>query len=266
MAKNLMITEDLKAARENTQFNSAHYWLPLIVKAGLPIPYTIGVGYDHGAFGMAIEGRPNKGSKRTVSLVGEACSKIGYPCFIRTDLGSAKHTGPKAYLVREEKEIRSVLSWLIQDQEIKFWLTGLPSIILVRQFLDLDSSFCAFGGLPISREWRFFANPRGLICGHPYWPEGALTFMDKKPRGWKKILKAHHKPPTCWKELVGMAIKAATACKRDAWSIDFAMDKQGKWWLIDMALMEDSWHWPGCPTSKDVDSDKPESAPPKRSD
>jgi len=43
-----------------------------------------------------------------------------------------------------------------------------------------------------------------------------------------------------------MAIEAAKVCD-GRWSVDFARDRSGKWWLIDMALMAASWHWPGCP-------------------
>jgi hypothetical protein len=46
-------------------------------------------------------------------------------------------------------------------------------------------------------------------------------------------------------ELKEMAIKAATVCGGDC-SVDFAMDNSGKWWLIDMAQAECSWHWPSC--------------------
>jgi hypothetical protein len=27
-----------------------------------------------------------------------------------------------------------------------------------------------------------------------------------------------------------------------SWSVDFAKDRDGKWWLIDIALAEQSWH------------------------
>ena len=35
------------------------------------------------------------------------------------------------------------------------------------------------------------------------------------------------------------------AVLNDSWSIDFAKDSEGRWWLIDMALAEQSWH-PEC--------------------
>ena len=183
--------------------------------------------------------------------IAKACDKIGWPCFLRTDLGSAKHSGPSCYLLTDKETIKKKLFTLAEDQEMKFWMQGPPpAVFMVRQFLDLDYSFVAFDGLPISREWRIFANPDGLICAHPYWPEHAIkgNFHGKTPKGWTKQLKGHHREPGCMPELISMAIRAAKVCDGE-WSVDFAMDKAGKWWLIDMAVKDDSWHWPGCPNS-----------------
>lgn len=37
----------------------------------------------------------------------------------------------------------------------------------------------------------------------------------------------------------------AVASQDRAWSVDFARDETGDWWLIDMAVAADSWH-PDC--------------------
>jgi len=69
----------------------------------------------------------------------------------------------------------------IEDNEMKFWMSEEypPAAFMVREFLDLDASFKAFGGLPIAREWRIFASPEKVICYHPYWPaEDALAEMN----------------------------------------------------------------------------------------
>jgi len=39
-----------------------------------------------------------------------------------------------------------------------------------------------------------------------------------------------------------MALRAVRAVGKGSWSVDFALDANGKWWLIDMALAADSWH------------------------
>jgi len=227
--------------------NSALIWLPKIEALGLPTPKTIIIPYDHNIFIAMLEGegRP-KTFEPTIEAVKNACGKIGYPCFIRTDLASAKHDGPASYLAINDTIIKQILARTVEDNEMKFWLSGEPPVaFLVRKFLFLDAPFKAFNGLPIAREWRLFANPEKLICFHPYWPKEAIKFYGKEPKYWEKQLADHHYKPSKFKNLETMAIQAAKACGGE-WSVDFAMDILGKWWLIDMAVKQDSWHWKDC--------------------
>jgi hypothetical protein len=227
--------------------NSALIWLPKIDGLGFPSPKTIIVPYDHRFFAAGMEDGDDL--REPMKALGfeiiSACEKVGWPSFIRTDLGSAKHSGPSAYLADNPLSVKQVLYSTIEDQEMKFWTEREgPKVFLVRQFLDLDASFAAFDGLPISREWRFFADGEKVQCYHPYWPESALEGRVDDPL-WREKLSNHHSIPDCFDNLCDMAIGAAGSCGGD-WSVDFAMDKAGKWWLIDMAVKKDSWHWPGC--------------------
>ena len=229
--------------------NSALIWLPKIEALGLPTPKTIIVSYDHRFFAGGMEdGKDLSEPMKTLAgLIQEACERIGYPVFIRTDLGSAKHSGPSSYQINKFDEIKGVLYRLIEDQEIKYWFEERPAAFLVREFLTLDASFTAFHGLPIAREWRFFADGEKVKCFHPYWPADVLKdHLGRKE--WKKAkgtLADHHTIPGCIVALSEMAVMAA-GCVGGDWSVDFAMDKNGKWWLIDCATARDSWHWPGC--------------------
>lgn len=173
-----------------------------------------------------------------------AFREIGYPAFIRTDLSSAKHSGPGVYRVDREEEIRKRVCDTIEDNEMK----GLfPSAILVRQFLELDAKFTAFDGFPVAREWRLFADASGVKCLHPYWPADALV-EHGPPDGWEEVLKDHHTVPSAMDELCAIAVRVVTELGGE-WSIDFSCDKSGKWWLTDMALASQSYHWPGCKNS-----------------
>jgi hypothetical protein len=229
--------------------NSALLWFPAIEAAGLPVPRTILIEYDHAEFmGIIEDGRVVSVSVQAkVREVTEACCKIGYPCFLRTDLTSAKHQGPDYYMVNDESEVMIKLFRTIEDSEIKLWPHAKSSALMVREFLDLNASFTAFHRLPIAREFRMFADSEKLLCHHPYWPEDSIQFYDGiEPAGWKEALRHHHNEPGCLQGISLMAIKAARACGSNAWSVDFAEDAHGKWWLIDMARAEDSYHWPGC--------------------
>lgn len=234
--------------------NSSLIWLPAIESAGIPTQKTISIPYSHGKCAPIFDGVESGEFTRLIIAVREAVEKIGLPAFVRTDLGSAKHSGPAAYRLGEAGKEAGPLFRLLEDQEMKFWLEPEgPKAILVREFLSLESKFTAFSGLPVNREFRFFSDGLNVLCAHPYWPAEAIEdHVDaRKFPDWRKDLEKLHVPPSPQEMylLVGMALSVVREIGHDRWSVDFAQDTSGKWWLIDMAVMEDSYHWPGCPES-----------------
>jgi hypothetical protein len=228
--------------------NSALMWFPAIKAAGLPVPRTVFVPYDHRACLPIFDGEPSGEFTRLVEAIGKAIIEVGSPVFVRTDLSSAKHSGPQAYRIADSEPIGQAVASTIEDNEMKFWMERSgPKAFMVRQFLDLDAPFTAFSGLPISREWRLFADGEHVICLHPYWPAQALANYVRGVPDWREKLAELHRVPLNIIELGGMAVRAAKVCGGGAWSVDFAQDRAGKWWLIDMAVAKASWHWPGCP-------------------
>lgn len=228
--------------------NSATIWLPAIEAAGLRVPKTIMVPYNHASTACFIDDGSGKQEDWDAVVWGvrEAASTIGYPVFIRTDLSSAKHRGIKAIRATCRDMIERCLAETIIDNEMKFGFGDIgPTHIMVRQWLNLHHTFTAFRGLPIAREWRFFVDGERVICCHPYWPEGAVEEGAPSVDCWRGLMgELNARPPMGIDEL---AVIAAKACGGDRWSVDFAVDYVGDWWLIDMARMERSWHWPGCP-------------------
>ena len=209
------------------------------------------VPYDHYAILPIFDGTHCPAFSDLVSAVQKAADAIGYPVFIRTDLAAAKHSGPLAYLASSAQDVSDVLAATIEDNELKFWTARFgPTSILVREWLNLEYSFTAFRGLPISREWRFFATADRIICAHPYWPADALEdHVDEAAwPNWRAELAEHNVLNMAQAFNLGeMAKKAAAAAGGGAWSVDFCRDHLGKWWLLDMATMKDSFHWKGCP-------------------
>lgn len=226
--------------------NSALIWLPSIEKAGLPVPKTVIVPYDHHACAPVFYGQSSTEFERLVEAVAKAAVEVIHPIFIRTDLSSAKHSGPTAYRIgRGEAPGKAVFSTL-EDNEMKFWMGRYgPSAFLVRQFLELDAPFTAFHNFPVAREFRFFANSKCVRCWHPYWPAESLEEHRPSREDWRECLTELHQVPKV-PELWLMAVAAAKACGGGEWSVDFCLDVHGKWWLLDMATAEDSYHWPGC--------------------
>jgi hypothetical protein len=231
--------------------NSSLNWLPKIEAAGLPTPRTITIPYSHTAVMPIFDGEESAEMDRLVIAVKEAASAIGLPVFIRTDLGSAKHSGPTAYCIDSLERAAHPICRTIEDNEMKFWLEREgPKAILVRQFLTLEAPFTAFHGLPISREWRLFSDGERIICRHPYWPAEALAEHHGLPVGWRAMLKRLHRLPLEMPEVERLAVLAAKVQDGGSWSVDLAKDTAGKWWLTDMATMADSYHWPGCPNGE----------------
>lgn len=226
--------------------NSALIWLPAIEAIGLPTPKTIIVRYSHHECLSIFDGERSVEFDRLCDAVMKAAGEIGFPVFIRTDLSSAKHSGPRAYKIEADGH-NAPIAETIEDNELKFWMGRAgPKAFLVRQFLELDAAFTAFRDLPIAREFRFFADETKVYCWHAYWL--AETIEEHRPSraDWRECLAEHHKvpkDPALWI----MAVAAAKACGGGKWSVDFCLDKNGKWWLLDMATAEDSYHWPGCP-------------------
>lgn len=75
----------------------------------------------------------------------------------------------------------------------------------------------------------------------------ASRFEDRLPADWREQLAAMHQEPSELPDLKAMAVQAARACGGGVWSVDFCQDDAGKFWLLDMAVAQDSYHWPGCP-------------------
>lgn len=245
------MSEEIAARTVNP--NSAMLWFPQIKAAGLPVPRTIFVPYSHCGILPMFDGEDSQEFTRLVGAVRLACEEIGYPAFIRSDLTSAKHGGPDAYLIRDAENITRPLFRTLEDNEMKLFLERRgPLAIMVRQFLTLPAPFTCFHGLPISMEWRLFADAEKNYCEHPYWPEEALEDYPIDCADWRAELAKMHEPPAEMPNLKRMAIEAARACNGGAWSVDFCQDETGKFWLLDMARARDSYHWPGCPAAKDI--------------
>lgn len=272
-----------------TDLNSALFWFPRIQAAGLPVPQTKFVPYDHHGAIASMEGMEIPKPPVDFDAITKAANEIGFPVFIRQDHTSAKHRGPRCYKWNgvDEDDLKTLIWHLVEDVEMKLWMGAdlSNSAFMVREFLDLEAPFEAFGqvpgmegrvGLPIAREWRFFADQDGIICAHPYWtPDafddehhpwglertGNMTENDlfeiravEGPPGWREALADLEQPIKNSLEaadLHRMALEAAKACPQGgAWSVDFAKTRNGKWFLIDMALAKDSHHRASCKNSK----------------
>lgn len=231
---------------------SALYWLPRVLELGIQVPKTAFVPIEDYLDLMRIfDGEEPSTWKDLSSRIDAAAEQFGEACFLRTDIGSAKHSGPKAYRFPgpDSARFQPVIE-TIEDHELKHMFGPDPQALMLREFLELEAPFTAFGGLPISREWRFFADAGRVHCAHFYWPHSAIEFRSGVgPPGWREALDHLQQKPAEFEDLSRLAIEAAGACGAFPWSVDFAKTVDGRWYLIDMAPMHQSWHWEDCPNN-----------------
>lgn len=171
----------------------------------------------------------------------EAANKIGYPLFLRSDQGSAKHDYMRSCHVAGEGELLGHLARLFEWHLMRnLW----PQAIVFRELLELNAPFKAFHGLPIAKERRYFVDDGKVMCHHPYWPQDAIEEY------------SGHDLPTNWQAMlseisieddgeVACLTRMAEAFAENVpgfYSVDFAQEIGGKWYMIDAARGELSWH------------------------
>lgn len=181
----------------------------------------------------------------------EEADKLGYPLFWRTDLHSGKHDYERTCFVANRDGLKENLYSLLEVG----WLANIAGTaehraIVLREFLDLDSTFKAFRGLPIAAERRYFVEGGKVLCRHPYWPEEAFTH-GMTDQNWQELLAELNRQHDWEVALLINYATAVSAAVRGYWSVDFARAKDGTWYLIDMARGEDSWHPDACLVAKE---------------
>lgn len=226
--------------------SSLLYWYPKVEGTGVPMPKTTIVRVGHEALAKFLYGEGPLGED-TVTALRAAADSLGYPLFVRTDQASFKHEFATSSYVERPEDLISHIYKVLEFNEMADMM-GLPyEAIVLREFLQLESRFKAFGGLPIARERRYFIKDGQVRCHHPYWPEHAIEQAagwsnPPLPADWKERLRrVSDEPP----EEVVLLSSYAEAVARELpgyWSVDFARSSDGPWYFIDAAEGALSWH------------------------
>jgi len=215
-------------------------WLPKVSSLPIPQPRTVVVVLSEEEREALMEGAMLSGLIRRLR---RAAAEIGYPLFLRTDHLSGKHLwGRTCYVADGEALIRNAL--FLADYSMSVDILGLPvNAFVLREYVELDSAFRAFAGMPIARERRYLVNNGEVVAHFPYWPKEAIEFWRgvEPPSDWEKKLEELN----CETEeevelLTGYAEKIGSALS-GFWSLDFAKAKNGTWYFIDAARGEISW-------------------------
>ena len=234
------------------QKTSLCYWYPRIV-GELPTPKTEIVPLIDGDIDALFGALDGKGS---VALDDLKCrllagaNHFNYPLFLRTDFTSGKHDFKDTCYIRAPGQVLGHALALFEDTLCKD--LSIEAYVF-REFLQLESGFTAFRGLPISKERRYFVEDGKVLCHHPYWPEDAIWGeVTRKGDGWKSILKELNNETPEEIELLTAMAGTFSNLVPGAWSVDFAKttyDTPRAWILIDAAEAFRSWHPSDCPVA-----------------
>lgn len=249
--------------------NSFLYWYPKIAALpNVPIPKTkIFHLVDDDAFVL----RANRAefARNHASEIDALLADFCFPLFLKTDELAGKHDWKDTCFV----PAKDVLYQHMQNLVYCCDMLDIPCLAFVfREKLDLHTSFTFFlGDMPVSKERRYFVERGSVICHHPYWDvdvfeqafaseDDVAAFLQQTsqdiPYTYKfsperrdeirQLVQALNTESPDEIDLLSDIASRVSSVLDGAWSVDFACDVHGKWWLIDMALAQDSWHPNAC--------------------
>jgi len=226
--------------------NSIWYWWPLVKDVGVPVPRTTLVEYR----GHTLESESEEWD-RFAAKVRRVCDGYGYPVFMRCGGLSGKHQWVDTCYVDAPEKVSGnayrILEAVLMVMGTRVDFDG----IAVRELLELEHSFTAFKGMPMAKEFRFFARNGEYECHHPYWPPSSI----RRPSvdSWLEELKALQALSSDELEILkGYTARISKALDAGPqgmgwWSIDFCKTVDGVWYLTDLGTGEVSYHWNTCP-------------------
>ncbi len=227
------------------QLNSLVYWYPILQEIRIPTPRTIIVHSGLCELGIMSDGKLPEDWEYFENKLKQAMDEIGYPCFLRTGQLSNKHGWENSCLIKKSSDIKDHVRNLVEASYMAN-IAGRPfrfDFWVVRELLKTKPVFNYFHGeMPVTREIRAFINKGKMQCVHPYWVSEAFKGLTKEE---KKLLKEVQKLPPKNHEVYKM-INYIAGYFKGYWSVDFLEDENGKWWCIDMAVGERSYHYPKC--------------------
>jgi len=229
-------------------------WFPMLAATGVPVPKTEIIAGAPADLLTVLDGKPVTGFDGFIARVRTAAERLGYPAFLRSGHLSGKHGWRRTCYLENGDRLASHVVAIVEAAAMAD-LFGLPlDVWAVRQFLPLAIGFHAFEGLPIARERRYFIANGAVCCHHAYWPVDAIRQPDAKD--WRKRLFALNAESVAEVQHLSDLSMRVAAVFPGAWSLDWAQDVTGIWWVIDMAPAAQSYHSSGCPMAAQFSADQ----------
>lgn len=232
-----------EAAKSPNAFNS---WYGAVEANGLLSPATYSFDLDPHLQVEILNGQAlSKSSRdcldRLVAKVREMGEQHGFPLFIKTAFTSAKHYWSQACSLPngERETVLEHMSEMLHFQVMCGGPTMSPSLV-IRQMIETDPVFHAFGDMPVTEEYRVFTKDGKAEGFQPYWPESAVE--NPSCEDWQEKLETIKQPSKAdIAYMTEAASKLAKTLKGEDWSVDFLKGKDGRLWLIDMARARESY-------------------------
>lgn len=228
------------------------FWWDKVKHLDIPMPKSVIVPFDKStqkAYDRLDEARLVQGG-----MVERLLKEIDkYPVFIRTDQSSAKHSWVKSCFV-ESREFLEDNLYRILEFNLTCDMMGLPATaFIVREYIPMAEVFKAFSDMPVNPERRYFIDGGKVICHHAYWIEAAIEAGHHKtelPADWKSILSIANREGDYEITFLTKQANKIAGVMDGFWSVDFCRGADGKWYFIDMAVGEKSWHPEDCKYAK----------------
>ena len=229
--------------------NSMLYWYPKVKDLAIPQPETIVIEVNPGDAFKILDGT---GEYPEMPKFQDAIRKLGTPIFIRTDQMSGKHDWERTCFFNAKYRLRVHIYGLV-DSTLGCDVMGRPvNAFCFRKYIHMDSKYRAFWGkMPVNPERRYFIENGQVLCHHPYWIEESIIRPSKK--NWKELSKEMNLES---QDEIKLLTEYAKSISIDGfWSVDFCRAKNKVWYLIDMAIGENSWHPKDCPNNRTKEID-----------
>jgi hypothetical protein len=226
----------------NSKFNCLSHWYPKLEKTGVKTPKTLITRTDLPLMN-ALEGQEIPGVEALFTELDNLAVTLGYPCFLRTGQGSAKHYWEDTCFLKSKEDIPKHVVELV-EWSCLVHIMGLPyDVWVVRELLETAPHFHAFKNMPITRERRFFIDKGKIIGQIPYWPAGAFEDALHKPDDWREKLREMNDLPSDDEAYLHDETFEVAHEFEGPWSVDWLQVKNGDWYCIDMAVGPMSYGW-----------------------
>lgn len=171
---------------------------------------------------------------------------IGYPLFVRSGMTSYKHEWLESCYVPDEQSLPVHVNNISEHSQMADMQGGWPiNVWVMRELIPTKPIFTAFNGFPVTREFRIFFRDGKVECVHPYWPKESLDGHTEDKEWESKLEIMNTLSPEDERELTRLSEIIAEKFE-GWWSLDWLQAANGQWYAIDMAMGENSYHFPGC--------------------